>query len=83
MNWATTRRATREENIPCFKRKVLANIANERVYFIKHITRAALLYGISIDVKMEMKPLKIKEVLFWDPFSEGSSAIKAFSKFPR
>src|SRR5574344_872135 len=78
----TSGRTTCIEQITSLKREELADIRNNFINLIQHITSTSLLHFLTIDVKMEMKHLYILKLLYINPITYDSRAIKAFGNFP-
>ena len=55
----TTGRTTCIDYVARLQREVPADVADNLVYLIKHIARAAFLHGLTVDVKMEMNTLNV------------------------
>ena len=55
----TTGRATCVDYVARLQREVPTDVADNLVYLIKHIARAAFLHGLTVDVKMEMNTLNV------------------------
>ena len=80
---ATACRTSGIEQVARLEREVLTDVGDDFIYLVEHITRAAFLYGLVVEVETEVQCLDITELPDVDPFADNSRTVESLGEFPR
>ena len=78
-----SRRCAGIQQVAGFQCEEAADVSNNLVHTEEHVACASFLYGVAVDVEVEVQCLYVAELIHTDPLAYGSRAVETLAEIPR